>query len=291
MGGRLTEFYQKDRAIGEAFNAFVGRVGKERIREVIADLLEVPVYEDVPEYYSDWSQEGEFSLKDIGIGECAGQLVELVQLKFDDANRDIFEANLLLERSEPREAIDRAEHAMVHAAGALLATQGVEHKEREQTLTGFEERFIKTGLVSPIFAKFSHQAEHIDEANPTADLGRLRIEEAVLFVEECQSAYSRMKITDTQPKVTPVREPVTLPAALVEEIVDSLDLKGVACPFNYVQTKLRLETMEVGQLLEVTIDDGEPYRNVPQSLRNDGQEIVDTKKMGTAYRLLIKKKL
>ncbi|GIX05770.1 MAG: transcriptional regulator [Candidatus Poribacteria bacterium] len=74
-----------------------------------------------------------------------------------------------------------------------------------------------------------------------------------------------------------------------EEIVDSLDLRGVECPFNYVQTKLRLETMEPGQLLEITIDDGEPIRNVPRSLKNDGHEIVDTKKIGKHYRLLIRK--
>ena len=42
----------------------------------------------------------------------------------------------------------------------------------------------------------------------------------------------------------------------IEEIVDSLDLKGVACPFNYVQTKIRLEEMGTGELLEITIDDG-----------------------------------
>ena len=71
--------------------------------------------------------------------------------------------------------------------------------------------------------------------------------------------------------------------------MDSLDLKGVACPFNYVQAKIRLETMDLGQLLEVTIDDGEPIENVPTSLTNDGHEIVDTKKVGKHYRLTIRK--
>ena len=71
--------------------------------------------------------------------------------------------------------------------------------------------------------------------------------------------------------------------------MDSLDLKGVACPFNYVQAKIRLETMQLGQLLEITIDDGEPIENVPKSLANDGHEIVDTKKVGQHYRLTIRK--
>ena len=47
--------------------------------------------------------------------------------------------------------------------------------------------------------------------------------------------------------------------------------------------------MNLGELLEITIDDGEPIENVPTSLTNDGHEIVDTKRIGQHYRLLIRK--
>jgi len=63
----------------------------------------------------------------------------------------------------------------------------------------------------------------------------------------------------------------------IEEIVDSLDLK----PFNYVQTKIRLEEMDAGELLEITIEDGEPIKNVLESLTNDGHDIVRTHQIGT----------
>ncbi len=72
----------------------------------------------------------------------------------------------------------------------------------------------------------------------------------------------------------------------IEEIVDSLDLK----PFNYVQTKIRLEEMDAGELLEITIEDGEPIKNVLESLTNDGHDIVRTHQIGTeSYCLLIRK--
>ena len=72
----------------------------------------------------------------------------------------------------------------------------------------------------------------------------------------------------------------------IEEIVDSLDLK----PFNYVQTKIRLEEMDAGELLEITIEDGEPIKNVLESLTNDGHDIVRTHQIGTELcRLLIRK--
>ena len=88
-------------------------------------------------------------------------------------------------------------------------------------------------------------------------------------------------------EAAPARIPKS--ATEAEAIVDAMDLKGVACPFNYVQAKVRLEQMNLGELLEITIDDGEPIENVPASLTNDGHEIVDTKKIGQHYRLLIRK--
>ena len=46
----------------------------------------------------------------------------------------------------------------------------------------------------------------------------------------------------------------------------SIDLLGVRCPFNYVKTKLKMETMSSGEILEVLLDDGEPANNVPKSI-------------------------
>lgn len=49
-----------------------------------------------------------------------------------------------------------------------------------------------------------------------------------------------------------------------------LDLRGTPCPLNFVRTKLRLEKMPPGSLLEVWLDPGEPMEQVPDSLRMEG---------------------
>jgi sulfite reductase (ferredoxin) len=123
------------------------------------------------------------------------------------------------------------------------------------------------------------------------ELTHRRVEEATLFVEQAHNVYGRMQIRQEEEdqntgrrrkrESTPARIPEPLVAA--EAIVDSMDLKGVACPYNYVQTKIRLEQMNLGELLEITIDDGEPIQNVPVSLTNDGHKIVDTKKIDQRY--------
>jgi TusA-related sulfurtransferase len=71
---------------------------------------------------------------------------------------------------------------------------------------------------------------------------------------------------------------------------ETLDLKGVQCPFNYVKTKLKLETMQSGQILEVSLDDGEPIKNVPQSLKQDGHQILLQEKLNERFwKIFVKK--
>ncbi|HHT9153271.1 MAG TPA: sulfurtransferase TusA family protein [Candidatus Hypogeohydataceae bacterium YC40] len=70
---------------------------------------------------------------------------------------------------------------------------------------------------------------------------------------------------------------------------DSIDLRGVLCPMNFVKTKLKLEEMESGQVLEVFLDDGEPMRSVPRSIKEEGHKVIHVENMGKAYKLLIKK--
>ncbi|MGE5657308.1 MAG: sulfurtransferase TusA family protein [Actinomycetota bacterium] len=49
-----------------------------------------------------------------------------------------------------------------------------------------------------------------------------------------------------------------------------MDLRGTPCPLNFVRTKLRLEQMTPGTLLEVWLDPGEPIEQVPDSLVMEG---------------------
>ena len=69
---------------------------------------------------------------------------------------------------------------------------------------------------------------------------------------------------------------------------ERLDLRGVLCPMNFVKAKLKLEELEPGQTLELVLDDGEPMRSVPRSIKEEGHKVVSVEKLdGSAYRLVI----
>ena len=63
----------------------------------------------------------------------------------------------------------------------------------------------------------------------------------------------------------------------------NIDLRGVACPLNFVKAKLEIEKIKIGEVLEVILDDGEPLRNVPASFAEQGQEVLDVIKTGDKF--------
>lgn len=74
-----------------------------------------------------------------------------------------------------------------------------------------------------------------------------------------------------------------------KKITASLDLKGVVCPTNFVRTKLKLEELNTGDILEIVIDEGDPMANVPRSIKEEGHKIIKVDKVDKAFRLLIEK--
>jgi sulfite reductase (ferredoxin) len=66
------------------------------------------------------------------------------------------------------------------------------------------------------------------------------------------------------------------------------DFRGVICPLNYVKTKLLLGQMRRGEILSVLLD--EPgTRNVPDSVRQDGHEVLSVGPAAEHWKIVIRK--
>lgn len=70
----------------------------------------------------------------------------------------------------------------------------------------------------------------------------------------------------------------------------TLDLRGTPCPLNFVKTKLVLEQMAPGELLEVVVDAGEPSENVPRSAQEEGHLVLKSEVATGVGRFLIEKR-
>ena len=71
---------------------------------------------------------------------------------------------------------------------------------------------------------------------------------------------------------------------------EKVDITDVVCPVTFVKTKVALEELEDGQILQVHLNDGEPVQNVPRSVKDEGHQILKLKdnEDGT-YELYIRK--
>lgn len=67
-----------------------------------------------------------------------------------------------------------------------------------------------------------------------------------------------------------------------------LDLRGTPCPLNFVRTRLKLEQLPAGTPLEVWLDAGEPMQHVPDSLRQQGYEILTIQPQDDYFILTVK---
>jgi len=69
-----------------------------------------------------------------------------------------------------------------------------------------------------------------------------------------------------------------------------IDITKEICPMTFVKTKLKLETMSSGQVLEVTLREGEPLINVPRSVEQEGHKVLDIhREEGDVFKILIER--
>ena len=62
--------------------------------------------------------------------------------------------------------------------------------------------------------------------------------------------------------------------------IHKLDIRGKICPMTFVYTKLKLEKMSKGQLLEVSLDFPAAVKNIPNSCKRQNLgELIEIKEV------------
>ncbi len=70
-----------------------------------------------------------------------------------------------------------------------------------------------------------------------------------------------------------------------------LDIRGEICPYTFVKTKLALEEMQPGEVLRVLVDYEPATKNVPRSVRLQGDEVLSVEPCGVSqWALTIRKR-
>jgi sulfite reductase (ferredoxin) len=204
---RLTDRYAAGRRDGELFKDFIKRLGKAGLKSLLDDLAQPPTDTSDRTLFTDWGDPREYGLGDMGVGECAGEVVSSIDFDLAAAERQLFEAQIALEGGHFQQAGEFAYQSMLGAARGLVRLEFADvSDDPAQIVEEFRARFFDTRkFFDPFaggkFAQYLFDAHKVAREPYTGDSARYRIDEAHLFIEAAHSCYQR------------ISTPVPLPAA------------------------------------------------------------------------------
>jgi sulfite reductase (ferredoxin) len=194
---RITEMYARDRQNGEKFADYVTRIGKKTIRAMVEETQVIPSYEQDPSYYSDWGDPREYTIDDMGVGECAGEVVPFVQMGLAASEREIFEAQVRLDEGDTAGAGRAAYGAMLEAARALAREKNANlGSDPDEIVREFRTHLHDTKLfhdpyAGGKFAQYFFRAHEERGQSASQEAAHQLIEEAQLFVDAAHQCYTR----------------------------------------------------------------------------------------------------
>jgi len=195
----ITTHYLANREGEESFHAFIARVGKKEFRKVLAPIQKPPSYEEDPSYYSDWGDPRVYGIGDIGIGECAGEIVPFVEFGLQEAEQQLHDAQDALEAGTAGAAAKGGFTAMVTAAKALVRHLEVQVKDdADDVVNNFKTHLYDTEVFHDPFAKgkFANYLlkMHGDKSyeNANDETAHRTLDEAQLFLEAVHACYQRL---------------------------------------------------------------------------------------------------
>ncbi|MFP6565405.1 MAG: nitrite/sulfite reductase [Myxococcota bacterium] len=193
----LTEAYAQGREGAENFQAWIGRLGKRNVRSLIQPFMKVAPYAEDPSFYTDWGDSREFTIGDLGVGECAGEVVSLFGIEVVKAESQAFDAQVALEEEDFEEAESLAYQAMCTAARSLVRTEFIDVTEDPDSIVSewktrfydserFFDKYARGKFGSYLLDRYASFPDRMDR-----DVAAQRVEEALLFIEATHACEAR----------------------------------------------------------------------------------------------------
>lgn len=186
----LTDF-KNNHLSDENFHAYYDRQTKDyfyRMLKPLADLTTLSADE-----FIDWGHEESFATA-IGVGECAGVVIDLVATLLLEAEEKVELANKAFNEEQYADAIYHAYSSFVWTAKALLLDKGVNGSTQAAVIQDFDKHYIETGIFE-LPTTFSERVLQINKYEPSQDFAALFIKQATAFHYEAASRREDLRVT------------------------------------------------------------------------------------------------
>jgi len=260
-----------------SFDEWLGAVDVKEVQALVKPFDTVEASD--LDLYRDYEQaEGDEYSPAVGLGECAGGALNLVTEAFDDALNFLKMGAQVQEKGYFADTVFNAREALRHALRATLIEAGEAIAELTPALEAYIRFYGLNGKLPAVPESLLAAAASSYSKDEAASL----LAASKGFVDTWVRMY-RNERENCKPQVD-----LQLP------IVDGrpkLDLSGVTSTIGFIKARHALATLGAGAEIEILVDTGDPYRNIPASLKNDGHRIVQLAPINedTQYSLILVK--
>lgn len=272
--------YLKKQDKYKSFSEYVSAEGKADIAGITLKYKIIPEFSDDKNYYFDWGSDHIFSLATKGVGECSAGLFDMIDVDLNTINSTKGKLN----NETDKEAVNKLLSTLVFASSRmLLITRGAEPKNVTEVFNEFISKFIDAKLISNVYreiVEIARDGDHYDLSEKKETI--LELSQAVVNLYEGMDDSLQFKSLENSGKSNDTEIPKQVTTR-------KKDFRGVACPMNFVKTKIELATLKSGDILEIFLDDGEPIENVPGSIKSEGHLILTQKQIDNYWLVTIQK--
>ncbi|MDJ1502847.1 HEPN domain-containing protein [Xanthocytophaga agilis] len=184
----LINDYEANAADGEYFNNYYRRQGKDYFYKLLKPLANLDNLS--PLDYVDWGKTENFETA-IGVGECAGVVIDLVSTLFYESEEKLAWAKEAFELQAYADSIYHSYAAMVSSAKAFLLTQNVNCNSQHGIMKDFDTHAVQTGTIT-LPTDFKTYILQINENEPSEAFATSYMQDAIRFHEQVVAARQRM---------------------------------------------------------------------------------------------------
>ena len=179
---RILNNYEAN-AEGKSFVEYYKVTGERYFYDLLNDLQDVTNL--TQDDFIDWGNEEVYE-KEIGIGECAGVVIDLISTLFLESEEKIENAQKAFNDKVYSSAIYFAYTSMVNSAKALLLAENKSTNTHAGIISQFDELFVQSGQIN-LGTSFSELIYQINKFAPTEDFASKYINDANLFLEKVKA--------------------------------------------------------------------------------------------------------
>ncbi|MFY0605146.1 MAG: HEPN domain-containing protein [Cyclobacteriaceae bacterium] len=176
----LLNNYEENAEEGEYFNAYVRRQGKIYFYDLLKHLGNVKELSD--EYYQDWGKVADF-VPEIGVGECAGVMLDLVGTIVNDAKERLENAKITFDEGRWADSIYYSYNTLVIGAKAILLAEDIQCNTHKGIVDDFQKNIVEANKVHGI-ESFQDLVYQINQNEPSQSFAKKYMKEAAAFFDQ-----------------------------------------------------------------------------------------------------------